>query len=97
WAIIFAGIAGLPSVALAVGIGTLIGGVPGLDAGRDYVPIAAVFVFLVGGGEVDEFTFGFAVQLALGIGLGVLVNFAVPPPLRTATAKQSIRELRARL
>ena len=32
------------SVSLSVGLGTLLAGLPGLGQGRDYVPIAALFV-----------------------------------------------------
>ena len=97
WALILGGIGGLFAVALSVGIVTLLAGIPGLHAGRDYIPLAAVFVFVVGGSDVDGFSFGFVAQLALGSGLGIGVTRIIPPPLQTASAKKSIRQLRDRV
>ncbi|WP_449278854.1 FUSC family protein [Leucobacter sp. GX24907] len=97
WALIFMGVNGVLAVALAVGISTMLAGIPGLGTGRDYIPLAAVFAFVVGGPDVKDFSFGFAVQFALGAVLGIAVNIIIPPPLETATAKHSVQDLRSRV
>lgn len=64
-------------------------------AGRDYVPVAALLVLLIGGSEADSFSLGYGVQMVFGIVVGLLVNLAIFPPLALTAALSSIHRSRA--
>lgn len=86
------------TVALAVGLGVLIAGLPRLGAGRDWIPMAALFVLVLGGREnADEFSFGYATQMLVGCAVGLTVNFLVFPPLHFTHAVQGLEQLRSLL
>lgn len=80
------------AVPVAVGVGTLLAGIPVFGAGRDYIPIAALFVFVVGGANPDGFSIGYVVQMAVGAAIGVGLNLLVPP---TTGQKQAMASLNA--
>ncbi|MCR1162078.1 MULTISPECIES: FUSC family protein [Micrococcaceae] len=69
------------SVALVVGLGVLIGGLPRLGSGSDWIPMAALFVLVLGGSNAEGFSFGYVLQMALGVTVGFAVNWLVIPPL----------------
>ena len=69
------------TIALVVGIGVLIGGLPKMGAARDWAPVAALFVLVIGGHRADEFSAAYIVQMALGVGIGFAVNWIIMPPL----------------
>ncbi|MGK9149346.1 FUSC family protein [Plantibacter flavus] len=97
WALIVSPLPGWASVALAIGLGTLLAGLPGLGQGRDYVPIAALFVIIIGGADANDFSIGYLVQMALGVGVGLLVNVLIMPPLYVRESTAGIAAARGRM
>ena len=70
------------SVAAVIGIGVLVGGLPGKPTAADWVPLAALFVLVIGGRSADDFSFAYMLQMAVGVGIGLAVNWLILPPLR---------------
>jgi uncharacterized membrane protein YgaE (UPF0421/DUF939 family) len=85
------------TVALFMGIGVLLGGLPGFGSGSDWIPTAALLVLLVGGNNADDFSYGYLVQMGFGVGVGIAVNFLVFPPLHLKAAAASLGDLRLAL
>jgi hypothetical protein len=85
------------TIALVVGIGALIAGSRWLKAGGEYVPVAALFVLIVGGPNADAYSIGYIVQMTVGILVGLLVNALIFPPLRVTAAVLRLEELRGML
>jgi uncharacterized membrane protein YgaE (UPF0421/DUF939 family) len=85
------------TVSLVVGVGMLFGGIRQLGAGREYVPIAGLFVLIVGGPDADGYSIGYLSQMSLGIVVGLLVNLLVAPPLQVTAAVKELSRLRAAL
>ncbi len=75
------------SISVAVGLGVLAAGHPRLGAGKEYAPMAALFVLIVGGQDADSFSVGYLVQMGLGITVGLLVNVLIFPPLAIDAAR----------
>ncbi|PPF74762.1 hypothetical protein [Pseudoclavibacter sp. Z016] len=82
------------AVPVAVGVGTLLAGIPVFGAGRDYIPIAALFVFVVGGANPDGFSIGYVVQMAVGAAIGVGLNLIVPPATGRKQAMEAMSALK---
>ncbi|MBT2538134.1 FUSC family protein [Arthrobacter sp. ISL-69] len=82
------------TVAVVMGLGVLLAGLPRLGAGRDWIPTAALLVLLVGGNNPDDFSFGYLVQMGVGVVVGIAVNMLVFPPLHFKAAALSLAELR---
>ncbi|MFF2318707.1 aromatic acid exporter family protein [Arthrobacter sp. NPDC058097] len=85
------------SVGAVVALGVLLAGLPRLGAGRDWIPTAALLVLLVGGQNPDDFSFGYLVQMGVGVAVGIAVNLLVFPPLHFNAAALSLAELRLTL
>ncbi|MET1088269.1 MAG: FUSC family protein [Arthrobacter sp.] len=85
------------TVAIFMGIGVLLGGLPGLGSGSDWIPTAALLVLLVGGSNTDDFSVGYLVQMGVGVAVGIAVNFLVFPPLHLKAAAASLDDLRLAL
>ena len=85
------------TIALVVGIGSLIAGSRWLTAGGEYVPVAALFVLIIGGQNADSYSIGYVVQMSVGIVVGLVVNFTIFPPLTVGTAVSRLVEFRALL
>ncbi|MHC6593766.1 FUSC family protein [Arthrobacter sp. C152] len=85
------------TVALFMGVGVLLGGLPWIGSGSDWIPTAALLVLLVGGKNPDDFTFGYLVQMGAGVAVGIAVNFLIFPPLHLSAAASSLAELRLAL
>jgi uncharacterized membrane protein YgaE (UPF0421/DUF939 family) len=85
------------TVAVFMGIGVLLGGLPVIGSGSDWIPTAALLVLLVGGSNADDFSFGYLVQMGAGVGVGIAVNFLVFPPLHLKAAAASLDNLRLAL
>lgn len=94
WAVLQSPLPSAVSVPLAVGVGVLLGGLRGLGAGRDYVPIAALFVLVIGGAQAGDYSLGYVVQTGVGMAIGILVNLVVVPPLRLRESANEIIGLR---
>jgi hypothetical protein len=54
-------------------------------------------VLLVGGSNPDDFSFGYLIQMGVGVAVGIAVNFLVFPPLHFHAAAASLDELRLAL
>ena len=83
----------LLTISLAVGIGALLSGVRRLGAGAEYVPMAALFALIIGGHDVEAYSLGFLVQMAVGVSIGLVVNVVVLPPLDFRTARLQLDRL----
>lgn len=97
--IILIGDVSVVSVAAVVGVGVLAAGLPRLGAGRDWIPIASLFVLLLGGENPEEYSFSYLIQMLVGVVVGLAVNMLVFPPLHLDGAVrglQNFRELLAR-
>ncbi|KUM33067.1 hypothetical protein AR539_13870 [Arthrobacter sp. EPSL27] len=93
-------ILGSPSpltVGVVMAFGVILAGIPKIGAGRDWIPTAALLVLLVGGHDPDQFSFGYLLQMGVGVSVGILVNLLVFPPLHFRAAELSIAELRLAL
>ena len=80
-----------------MGLGVLLAGLPRIGSGRDWIPTAALLVLLVGGSNPDDFSFGYLIQMGVGVAVGIAVNFLVFPPLHFNAAALSLAELRLAL
>ncbi|HSN35921.1 MAG TPA: aromatic acid exporter family protein [Arthrobacter sp.] len=85
------------TVGIVMGFGVILAGLPKIGAGRDWIPTAALLVLLVGGHNPDQFSFGYLLQMGVGVSVGILVNLLVFPPLHFRAAELSIAELRLAL
>jgi uncharacterized membrane protein YgaE (UPF0421/DUF939 family) len=85
------------SVAVFMGIGVLLGGLPRLGSGSDWIPTAALLVLLVGGSNPDDFSYGYLIQMGVGVAVGIGVNFLIFPPLHFDAAAESLDDLRGAL
>ena len=85
------------TVAVVMGLGVILAGLPRIGSGSDWIPTAALLVLLVGGHNPDKFSFGYLVQMAVGVTVGIIVNLLVFPPLHFKAAALSIAELRLAL
>jgi hypothetical protein len=85
------------TVALVIGVGVLLAGLPFLGAGRDWVPMAGLFVLLIGGADSESYSLGYVVQMLVGIVIGLAVNLVVVPPLHTGAARRRLDSLREAL
>lgn len=61
------------------------------------IPFAAVFVLLIGGGQVVSYATPRIADIAIGLPIGVIVNLTVLPPLHLRPAAESLQRLRADL
>jgi len=85
------------TIALVVGIGVLVSGSRWLRSSGGYAPVAALFVLIIGGGDAESYSVGYLVQMAVGITVGLVVNFVVFPPLRVTAAVTGLRDFRTLL
>ncbi|MGX9900912.1 FUSC family protein [Arthrobacter sp. SA17] len=85
------------TVAVVMGLGVLLAGLPRLGAGRDWIPTAALLVLLVGGHNPDDFSFGYLLQMGTGVAVGIAVNLLVFPPLHFNAVAVSLADFRRAL
>ena len=85
------------TLSLAVGLGTLIGGMKWMGVGGEYVPITALFVLIIGGPDADGYSIGYATQICLGIVVGLAVNLLILPPLAIGPARERMSGFRRTL
>lgn len=69
------------AVAVVVGLGVLIGGLPRLGTASEWIPMAALFVLVLGDSNAEGFSFAYVLQMALGVSVGFAVNWLIFPPL----------------
>ncbi|WIB26263.1 FUSC family protein [Curtobacterium sp. MCSS17_015] len=84
---------GVLAVAITVGVGVLVGGFRILGEGSSWVSTAALFVLLVGGAHAEGYSLAYLVQMAVGVVVGLLVNFLVFPPLHFWDAERRIDQV----
>lgn len=94
WALIATGAPGWAVVPIALGVGTILAGLPILGTSRDYVPIAALFVLILGGANANDFSMGYLLQMGAGMAIGIAVNLLIAPPLPTDDAAVALASLR---
>ncbi|WP_433874084.1 FUSC family protein [Sinomonas atrocyanea] len=82
------------AVALVVGTGVLVGGLPRMGSAADWVPMAALFVLVIGVNGRDEFSLGYLLQMAAGVAIGFAVNWFILPPLHYRAVTPAFRRLR---
>ena len=82
------------TISLVVGIGFLISGHRRITTTREFVPVTALFVLIVGGPNADSYSIGYLVQVCLGITVGLAVNLLILPPLRHNAAKDELSRFR---
>lgn len=85
------------SIPLVVGLGVLLSGTGWFGAGREYVPMAALFVLIIGGQNADDYSAGYLAQMAVGVVIGLVVNLLVAPAPLTATAEARVEDFRRQL
>ncbi|TFD79469.1 FUSC family protein [Cryobacterium fucosi] len=69
------------TISLAVGVGAVIAATGWFGANREYIPVTALFVLIIGGPNADGYSIGYLEQMSLGIVIGLAVNLLVLPPL----------------
>lgn len=62
------------TITLVAGAGIVLSGTGCFGAGRAYVPIASLFVLIVGGSNLDDYSFGYATHMAVGVTVGLVVD-----------------------
>jgi uncharacterized membrane protein YgaE (UPF0421/DUF939 family) len=83
-------------LAVVVGVGVLLGGLPGIRAQSEFVPIAALFTLVLGQGAEIEYAGAYAGLFLLGALVSVVLNAAFPSfPVRQVD--DALRRLRAAL
>lgn len=82
---------------VAVGAGVLLAGLRFLGSANSWVPIAAMFVLLVGGGHAEDYSLNYLVNVIFGILVGIVVNYAIAPAVPAGTAKRKLDTLRDRV
>jgi len=85
------------SIPLVAGLGVLLTGTGWFGVGREYVPIAAVFVLIIGGSNSDDYSLGYLTQMGVGIAVGLAVNLLIAPRTFTAVAAARVDTFRAQL
>lgn len=65
--------------------------------GQEYLPIAALFVLIVGGQDADAYSIGYLVQMSVGIAVGLAVNLLIVPPLSFDSAVLQLSRFRLTL
>lgn len=87
---------GVPTIlvlAFVVGTGVLLSGITAVGAGREWMPIAALFVLLLGRGQADEYSLSYLLNVGGGVLVGLAVNYLVLPPLNFRRASAHLTEL----
>jgi uncharacterized membrane protein YgaE (UPF0421/DUF939 family) len=85
------------TIPLVVGAGVLLSGTGWFGVGREYVPIAALFVLIIGGQNADDYSIGYAAQTAVGVAIGLIVNLLIAPAPLTAIASSRVDSFRRQL
>ncbi|NYG57158.1 uncharacterized membrane protein YgaE (UPF0421/DUF939 family) [Nocardioides daedukensis] len=85
------------SIAIVVGLGTVLGAWKRVGSMASWVPISGLFILIVGGADPTRYVLAYLGLTALGAVVGVLVNLAVPPmPLiATDNVQNSLRNVLA--
>jgi uncharacterized membrane protein YgaE (UPF0421/DUF939 family) len=93
-ALTWLGAPGIVALALVVGVGVWLGGIESLDAGRDWIAMAGLFVLLLGGPTPEDFSLSYLVTMAFGVAVGLVMNLVLFPPLYLREAADRLSTLR---
>ena len=85
------------TISLAVGIGAVIAATGWFGANREYIPVTALFVLIIGGPNADGYSIGYLEQMSLGIVIGLAVNLLVLPPLAFDAVGLQLKRFRTSL
>lgn len=85
------------SIAVVIGVGVILSGIPRIGGGKDWIPMAALFVLVIGGSNAESFSVGYMVQTGAGVVIGLAVNLLIFPPLRFNAAASSLEQDRLEL
>ncbi|SEB36712.1 FUSC family protein [Microbacterium hydrocarbonoxydans] len=85
------------TIPAVVGIGVLVSGTGWFGVGREYVPMAALFVLIIGGENADEYSLGYLVQMGVGVVVGLVVNVVIAPAPLTLAAAARVEAFRLQL
>ncbi|WP_144875766.1 aromatic acid exporter family protein [Microbacterium sp. 1.5R] len=85
------------TIPIVVGVGVLLSGTGWFGSGKEYVPIAALFVLIVGGQDADDYSLGYLTQMAVGVIVGLLVNIVIAPAPTTLVAAARVESFRQQL
>ena len=85
------------SIIAVVGIGVLVSGTGWFGIGREYIPMAALFVLIIGGADAEDYSLGYVTQTAVGVVVGLLVNLIIPPAPLVSDAAARIDAFQQRL
>ncbi len=96
-AIVIQGVPAIVAVALVVAVGVALGGLHVFGAGREWIPIAGVFVLLLGGRDARDFSLSYLVTMGFGVIVGLLVQWIAAPPLYLSEARARLSDLRRAL
>jgi uncharacterized membrane protein YgaE (UPF0421/DUF939 family) len=84
---------GVAAIAVVVGVGTLLAGLPRLGDARSYVPVAGMFVLLLGAGDEVGYAMTYGGLFLVGAACAVAVS-AVRPGLPLERTDQALALLR---
>lgn len=90
WSVLILSEPNVLTISLVIGLGALIGGMKWMGTGGEQVPLAALFVLIIGGPDAEGLTFGYGVQICLGIVVGLAVNLVILPPLAITPAVERL-------
>lgn len=94
WFAVWVGTPNSFTIAFVVGAGVLVAAVlPRMGGGAYGIPSAALFV-LVLGGQNTSFSFGYFIQMIVGVGVGLAVSMLVLPELNVNDAVRQMGGLR---
>lgn len=85
------------TVAVALGVGMVLGSLRQLGDQGSWVPIAALFVFTAGRTDTLHYVSGYVSQLTLGAVVGLVVNTVLFPPLGLHEVERATRALRRQI
>ena len=85
------------TIPAVVGVGVLVSGTGWFGVGREYVPMAALFVLIIGGQNADDYSIGYLVQTAVGVVVGLVVNLVIAPAPLTLAAAAKVGAFRSQL
>ncbi|UJP09039.1 aromatic acid exporter family protein [Microbacterium sp. KUDC0406] len=80
------------TLAAATALGVLVSGTGWFGAGKEYIPVAALFVLIVGGADAEDYSLGYVLQTVVGVAVGLIVNVLIPPAPLVAEARARIDE-----
>lgn len=85
------------SIPLVAGVGVVLSGTGWFGTGREYVPIAALFVLIIGGQNSDDYSLGYVSQMTVGVAVGLAVNLLIAPGTLTKVAAARVDAFRGQL